>query len=143
MSLNLSNHRLTRPERPFWSGAAFIVESLLLLVFLVFSLAIFAQASATSIGKAGESAQLTHAVTAASNVAEHFAADPTSVEKYTSISSFVVVCDTVAEDQENGTLYNATLSVYDNKANDEPQSAATGEPVYTLTTARYVSEVSR
>ena len=143
MSFDLATHRKSRPGRPIWSGAAFIVEALLLLVFLVASLAIFTQLFAASAGKAAESRELSQAVSVASNMAEQFAADPASVSTVTELDNLIVVCDTTDERRENGVLHHATITVYERGQAASPESVSTGEPLYSVTTANYESEVTR
>ena len=74
-------YRQRTNEKTSWHGAALLTEALILLAFLVGCLAVFFNllASASVMGK--ESTQLTEAVALASNVAEEFAADPTSVRQ--------------------------------------------------------------
>ena len=65
-----------RKERAVWPGAAFIVEALLLLVFLTGSLAVLMNLNAEADRIGRESADLMDGLVLASNVAEEFAADP-------------------------------------------------------------------
>ena len=65
-----------RKERAVWPGAAFIVEALLLLVFLTGSLAVLMNLNAEADRIGHESADLMDGLVLASNVAEEFAADP-------------------------------------------------------------------
>ena len=133
MSFELPAHRLTASARPGWASAAFIVESLLLLVFLIGSLAVFTQMFAAASEQASASSTLSAAVAAAGNTAERFAADPESVEAEAHVGDLRVVSDVTADERDGGTLYHATISVFE--AND-------AQPVYTVTTSRYVSEVT-
>lgn len=142
MSFDLATHRKSRPSRPMWSGAAFIVEALLLLVFLVASLAIFTQLFAAAAQKSAESDQLSRAVSVASNVAEQFAADPDSVSTVDEIDDLIVVCDTSDEALDSGTLHHATITVYERGTAASANSVSTGEPLYTIETANYESGVS-
>ncbi|MDO4890248.1 MAG: hypothetical protein Q3963_02710 [Coriobacteriaceae bacterium] len=132
MSFTLPKHRPATSERPGWASAAFIVESLLLLVFLVGSLAVFTQMFAASAEQANEAGRLSAAVAMAGNTAERFAADPASIAPEEHEGDLRVVSDVTHEESAGGTLYHATISVYG--AND-------AEPVYTVTTSRYVSGV--
>ena len=63
-----------RKERAVWPGAAFIVEALLLLVFLTGSLAVLMNLNAEADRIGRESADLMDGLVLASNVAEEFAA---------------------------------------------------------------------
>lgn len=64
-----------------WPGAAFIVEALLLLVFLTGSLAVLMNLNAEADRIGRESADLMDGLVLASNVAEKFAADPIAFEE--------------------------------------------------------------
>ena len=66
-----------------WPGAAFIVEALLLLVFLTGSLAVLMNLNAEADRIGRESADLMDGLVLASNVAEEFAADPIASRKPT------------------------------------------------------------
>lgn len=70
-----------RAERTVWPGAAFIVEALLLLVFLTGSLAVLMQLNADADVAGEQSADLMGAMTLASNAAEEFAIDPVAFEE--------------------------------------------------------------
>lgn len=70
-----------RVERRVWPGAAFIVEALLLLVFLAGSLAVLMNLNAAADAAGEQSADLMGAMALASNVAEEFAADPVALEE--------------------------------------------------------------
>lgn len=70
-----------RVERAVWPGAAFIVEALLLLVFLVGSLAVLMSLNADADRTGRESADLMDAIVLASNAAEEFAADPQAFQE--------------------------------------------------------------
>lgn len=66
-------------EPAAWAGTAFLVEALILLAFLAASLGILATVFAESQDQAVQAQRLETAVTLASDAAESFAADPTSV----------------------------------------------------------------
>ena len=132
MSFELPTHRPATSARPGWASGAFIVESLLLLVFLIGSLAVFTQMFAAAAEQASQGGTLSAAVAAASNTAEQFAADPASVEPEAQAGDLRVVSDVTQDIRDGGVLYHATISVFD---------ANNAEPVYTVTTSRYVSEV--
>lgn len=141
MAFELTSHRKSNNARPAWSGAAFIVEAMLLLVFLIASIAVFTQAFALAAEKSAEADELSRAVAAASNVAERFAADPQSVTSSSTEGDLVVLCDVTSEGRDGGTLYEATIEVYE--ANSANEASADGaEPLYSITTARYESEVA-
>lgn len=112
-----------------WHGAAFVVEALLLLVFLAFALAVFMQLFGAAHSRGTEERQLTQAVLLASNDAEAFAADPQSGTESTAFDAYVVEREVKAERSQSGTLYRALISV-----------AYDGQPIYELESARYVSD---
>ena len=143
MSIDLANHQRSRAGRPLWSGTAFLVEALLLLVFLAASLAVFAQLFSAAAGKTAESDQLSRAVAAADNVAEQFAANPQAVSAVNEIDDLVVVCDVVDEPRDGGVLYKATITVYERSTAEATGSVSTGDSVFSVSTARYESEVER
>ena len=150
MSIDLANHRKSRPGRPLWSGTAFLVEALLLLVFVTRkldvlrnALAVFAQLFAAAAGKTAESDQLARAVAAADNVAEQFAANPHAVSTVNEIDDLVVVCDVADEPRDGGVLHKATITVYERSTAEATGSVSTGDSVFSVSTARYESEVER
>lgn len=143
MSLNLSSHKSSYGQRPSWSGSAFIVEALLLLVLLMASFAIFTQLFALSAEQSTESDKLSQAVSTASTVAERFSANPTSVETTELVNDLVVQCDTSSEARDSGVLYKATISVYERDNASTSEIAPKGDALYTITTARYLSGVNR
>lgn len=78
MALDLSQLRSVNTQgRRSWHGAAFIVESLALLAFLVTALAVVIQLMGVAHERGVEASHLSNAILA-SNDAEAFAADPTS-----------------------------------------------------------------
>jgi Tfp pilus assembly protein PilV len=116
-----------------WTGMAFLVESMLLLVFLIGALALFASLFAFSVQRGDESRELTAAVAMASDTAERFCADPTSVPQSFVKDGLTVTCE-VANDKRAGGMYRrALITVYD----------TAGQQVYSLDTAVYESGASR
>lgn len=113
--------------RPSWSGVAFIVEAMLLLVFLIGSLALLTSLFASSVQRGNESRELTAAVALASDTAERFCADPASIEERFAKDGLTVVCDVSDEARAGGVYYKADITVYGKDAT----------PVYTITTAVY------
>lgn len=79
MIIDTSQLRQTaqRERRP-WHGAAFVVEALVLLAFLVTALAVVMQVMSASYERGAQADELSDAIVIASNDAEAFAADPTS-----------------------------------------------------------------
>ena len=152
-----------RKERAVWPGAAFIVEALLLLVFLTGSLAVLMNLNA----------DLMDGLVLASNVAEEFAADPIAFEEAYEADPMAdrwlsqpaheaengsdllsAECTFSTEDTEAGTMHYLTLEVWKVRVLNDSAKAAEegigfepgglcfqgneGEPVYTLETSRYV-----
>lgn len=130
-----------------WSGAAVLVEAMLLLVFLIASLAVLMQMFSAAVNRADESAQLTAAVAAAADTAEQFAADPTQAAGTKTEGDLLVVCTVTPEPREAGTLYHAEISVYaaETDAGSGDRTAVdinpTAQPVYSISTSRFESEV--
>ena len=116
MSFELPSERKVFVARSRWPGAAFLVEAMLLLVFIMASLALFTQLFAAATERAGESKALTDAVALASTTAERFAADPLAVPAEQTSGDLRVVCSVSPEARSGGTLYHAVISVYDAKA---------------------------
>lgn len=151
-----------RTDRRVWPGAAFIVEALLLLVFLAGSLAVLMNLNAEADATGRQSAELLDAIVLASNAAEEFAAGPVAAasgrlgsdgsdENVKYADDLLLVREANGSATEAGTLYEATLTVW--RAADVTGVEAVGdggisyevtladrtaEPVYTLETSRYV-----
>ena len=128
-----------------WSGAAMLVEDMLLLAFLIATLALLTQMFAAAVEKANESTQLTTAVAAASETAERFAANPAGVPDQQVVDNMLVVCKVTDEPHTAGVLYHADISVYAAApgANASAEAAPQGEPVYAVSTSHYESGVGR
>lgn len=149
MAIDLSRLRgnSVNDRRP-WHGSAFIVEALVLLVFLIASLAVLMQVIGGAHERGEDADQLSNAIILASNDAETFAADPTAGDTG---SEFALVDGELtqpegpidaldknvyeltriveAQKQPGGTLYTARIYV-----------SCGGEATYQLDTARYVSD---
>ena len=136
--------------RSSWTSVAFMVEAILLLVFLIASFAVLTWVFSSSLNSSVESRTQDAAVIAASTVAEHFAADPTDVEPEVQLGDLRVVTSVTEEPRAAGTMFRAEIAVYDTSAAGTASSdgsgngsgTASGEPVYTLSTANYRSGVS-
>lgn len=138
-------------ERSSWHGAAFVLEVMLLVVFIAASLAVLAAVFSGAQMRGIEAIRLTDAVTlaasGASNGAEDFAADPeaayaegTSTTYYAVAAGSVAPCDPSAVNAcevtrvvdrnatQAGALYDATITV-----------TRDGEVLYELKTSAYVS----
>jgi len=128
MSFELPTRRRSPVTRPSWSGMAMVVEAMLLLVFLVASLAILTGLFSASVVRSREGRDLACAVSAATNAAERFAADPASVEGTWQEGELTVTCDVTDEPTAAGTLYHADIQVF---------PAGEADAIYVLSTARY------
>ena len=154
MALDLSRlRRSSVHDRRPWHGAAFIVESLVLLVFLMASLAVLMQVMGNAHERGIEADKLSNAIILASNDAETFAADPTTgdrtaqfslvdgerveltgAEGAASAERYEVERTVQQHAEKAGTLYEAHIEV-----------SSGGNAVYEVNTSRYVSgeEVQR
>lgn len=115
MSFQLPSQRTSVAPRKRWAGAAFLVEAMLLLLFLVASMAIFTQLFAATAERANESRNLTDAVAIATSTAERFAANPADAACDEVKDGLRVICDVAPSKRDGGTIYYATISVYDAK----------------------------
>lgn len=165
MSFSLPTQRTQTAYRSRWSGVAFLIEAMLLLVFVMASLAVFTQLFAESGERANQSKALTDAVAIASTTAERFAADPQGIDSRFEYEGLLVTCDVTSETRAGGTLWHADIAVY---SADEPKAApgqalaavteegaadtdangqgavaadAQGGPLYSISTAVYESGV--
>ena len=136
--------------RHSWHGMAFIMEALVLIVFIVFSTVILMQLFSTSRSNGEHAHAMSHAVTLATNEAERFAADPypetvghfglvdgalVPVEASSSAEgSFTVTRKVWREDRPGGVLFHADITVQLRQ-----------EVLYSLSSTRYMTarEVSR
>lgn len=135
-----------RKERAVWPGAAFIVEALLLLVFLTGSLAVLMNLNAEADRIGRESADLMDGLVLASNVAEEFAADPIAFKEAYEADPMAdrwlsqpaheaengsdllsAECTFRTEDTEAGTMHYLTLEVWKVRVlNDSAKAAEEG-----------------
>lgn len=139
-------------DRASWHGAAFVLESMLLIVFLAVSLAVLAAVFAGSQQSGLDAIRLTDAVTLATsgaeNGAEDFASDPEAAyEEGTTVSHYVVAGGSVSKADESadgacevvrevearptdaGVVYDARIKV-----------SFGGDVIYELKTSSYVSD---
>ena len=171
MDASTLHRRRTSHVKSSWHGKAFLVEALVLLAFLVMSLAVlitlFVNARLESAG--GE--RLAQAVHLAQNAAEEFAANPTDAEALAiEQDGLAVTAQLSYEPHESGTLVRAVIAVTEQGGEAEAAGTAVGEaatgavdaseagsdtagaaedapapdaaPLYTLETARYVPGLS-
>ena len=102
----------TYEGRVVWHGAAFVMEALLLLFFLIVSLTIFMTlfSNATEMGEDND--RLASAVTLATNMAEQFTADPATSEGTYQSGDYIVTCQVTPDAMAGGTLYKAAIAVH-------------------------------
>lgn len=123
-------------RRSNWSNTAFLVESLVLLFFLIACLAVFTQMFAHSWQASSDASKLSAACVVAQNAAEEFEANPQAVQNDTidvsdasdaSGTSFRVSRSVESEATAAGTMYTVHIAVSDDM----------GE-VYSLEAQRYM-----
>lgn len=117
------------------SGIAFIIEMLILLVLVCGCFAVLVQLFAYSEQQGKNNYNRVEAVHLAADVAEAFGADPQSVPEVEVVGNLVVYTTIIDEPQATGTLYTATISVYNIDASSSDEAS---EPYCELETARYV-----
>lgn len=120
-------------RRSNWSNTAFLVESLVLLFFLIACLAVFTQMFAHSWQASSDASRLSAACVVAQNAAEEFEANPQTAHNDTidvsaaSGTNFHVSRTIESEATATGTMYTVHIAVSDD----------TGE-VYSLEAQRYM-----
>lgn len=123
-------------RRSNWSNTAFLVESLVLLFFLIACLAVFTQMFAHSWQASSDASKLSAACVVAQNAAEEFEANPQAAQNDTidvndvndaSGTSFRVSRTVESKTVGTGTMYTVHIAVSDD----------TGE-VYSLEAQRYM-----
>lgn len=133
MSPLASQARVSDTKTSSWTSVAFIVESVLLLVFLVASMAVLTQVFSSSMNRSVESRTLDAATIAASSIAEHFAADPSDVADEVRLGDLRVTCSVSDQQRPGGTMYTAQIDVYD------VSDSGNGALIYSLSTSNYRS----
>lgn len=125
-------------RRSNWSSTAFLVESLVLLLFLIACLAVFTQMFAHSWQASSDASRLSAACVVAQNAAEDFEANPQGVQNGAfdvndaDGASFYVNRTVESEATAVGTMYTVHIAVSDD----------TGE-VYSLEAQRYMEGGAR
>lgn len=120
-------------RRSNWSSTAFLVESLVLLFFLIACLAVFTKMFAHSWQASSDASRLSAACVVAQNAAEEFEANPQTVQNGTfdvndaNGASFCVSRTVESEAAAAGIMYTAHISVSDNTSE-----------VYSLEAQRYM-----
>lgn len=147
VDLNALRRAEARGDRRPWHGAAFIVESLVLLAFLMASLAVLMQVMGGAHERGVAADELSNAIVLASNDAEAFAANPVAGD---SSAVFGVVNGTLAQlDEGQAAVMDAYEVVRTVEAHAEPAGTRydaridvrmDGESVYAVETSRYVSD---
>lgn len=117
------------------SGIAFIIEMLVLLVLVAGCLSVLIEVFAYAHQQGEENDDMVQAIHLASNTAERFSADPTSVPEIEVFDDLAVYTSVSSKPQSTGTLYEATIKVYDVK---DHEYRADMTSLYDLETARYV-----
>lgn len=135
--------RKTLKNTRTWHGSAFIMEALALLFFLTVCMAILMQLLSFSFHRAEEADALSNAIVLASNEAEQFAANPTSVKN---VSYFRLIDDVLTPlDQEEEGCYVVTNGVGASRGDagtmyqDKITVSQNGESLYELETSHYKS----
>lgn len=124
------SRRRNNGSRPMWPGVAFIVEALLMLLFLTACLAVFMRVLGDSQVTGTQSLQLETAIVLAQDAAEDFSADPAANQGVSmqEQDGYVVTTVNTPQEMEAGTLYRAVIVV---NLNDQE--------IYRMGTASYVS----
>lgn len=129
--------------RRTWHGRAFILEILVIMLFIIVSIAVLAQIFALAKQENDDATSLSYAVIIAANEAEFFASNPTdnSVRNYQitnealettespAADSFSVLKNTNSVRTPAGTLYETNLEVVRHN-----------QIIYSIASARYVSD---
>ena len=152
MSFSLPQGRSGRIQSSRWPGAAFLVEAMLMVVFVAASLVVFTSLFASSAQQGADSECLADAVALASDVAERFAADPASFAKEqeqpddrafeSADYNLRSACKVDVESRPQGTWYRAEIQVFRQDGEVGTSilgKSGSGELIYTLNTAAYVS----
>lgn len=112
MSFQLPAGRPVRLSRPPWSNVAFLVEAMLLLVFVMGSMAVCTQLFGQAVERGLQSERLSQAIAAVTDRAELFAANPQAAQGVAREGGLVVVCAVSDEARPGGTFYHATINAY-------------------------------
>lgn len=107
--------RRSAAGRSAWPGAAFIMEALILLLFLAACLAIFMELFGTANERGVQNVRYEQAVILAANEAERFAADPAALAEGAAAEAdgLQVSVTVTPEPTAAGVLYRADIAVAD------------------------------
>lgn len=103
---------LRAPKAPRWASRALIIEALVLMAVLSCCIAIVAQGLSVAAATALDAQQLTQASAYASEMAERFCANPEQVPVEETSGDLQVVVARTSEPTATGTLWRATILVY-------------------------------
>lgn len=135
----IADQGVVRSGRGGRSTVSFVVEALVLLVFLAACMAVFTQLFSGSSKLAASSERLSNAIMVAKDAAEEFSSEPAAVAAGEPVGltviangkgSFNVTCDVTDESTGAGTMYRAHITVSDAEGT-----------AYELDASRYVSGV--
>ena len=132
MSFELPSHRRSVQPRVRWLAASFLVEAMLLLFFVMASMAVVTAMFAESVERSEQGTALTDAVALATSAAERFTADPASLEAELAEGGLVASCAVEEQERAGGTMYIATIDV---RREGEREKAA----LYSLRVSKYES----
>ncbi|MDO4403928.1 MAG: hypothetical protein Q4C09_02705 [Atopobiaceae bacterium] len=132
MSFQLPTITRADNSQPRWSGMAVLVESMLVLLIMLVSLAIVVLLSSSAVVRARDGRHLAEAISLATSTAERFEANPSAPNQDVNIDEYMVKCTVTPESTGVGTLYHAEILVYVTDGTADPST-----PVYTLQTASY------
>ena len=130
MSIEQTSNNARRLGATRWAGTAFLVEAMLLLAFIVISIAITTQMFAASLDQSKQSLYISEGVSLSSSLAERFAASPGDVQSTLEGDHVYAVCEVTSESRASGTVHHALITAYDRES---------GAVVYTIETERYES----
>lgn len=122
-----------------WHAASFMLEVLVLLVFFATAVAVFTALFGQALATSRRTTAQVEAISVAQRTAEEFTLDPESVpagptatRAHDGGGELLVSVERSGEERGRGTLWRAVITVRD----------ASGDELYTLTTARYVPDGS-
>lgn len=108
--------------------STFVIEALLLFMCLLIVIAVSVAVVAFSSSQGAQAAHKEAAIVMATNIAERFSADPTSLQDAYSEGDYSADCSVDLSMDDAGSLYDATIVI-----------SWKGEQIYTLCTSKYVS----